>query len=173
MSSLNACASAELIQHNSHRPSMFAVLIGINKYNDPAICNLSGAVADAEAFQQYLVEHVGVQRDRIICLRDEEATRDAMIHAIQSLTTNPEVSDQDPILIYYAGYGSEAPLSSSKNSVFPSGGIQMLVPYDFILAGSATLDGQGLFGATLSNIVGEIARQKSDNIVSTINSRLS
>ncbi len=152
---------------------MFAVLIGINKYRDSAICNLNGAVADAEAFQEYLVEHVGVERDRIILLRDEEATRDAVIHAIQSLATNPEISDQDPILIYYAGYGSEAPLPSSTNAVFPTGAIQMLVPYDFILAGSATLDGQGFFGATLSNIVGEIAQQKSDNIVSTINSKLS
>lgn len=167
----SVCKMAELNQHNSQRPSMFAVVIGINKYKDRAVLDLNGAVADAEAVLQYLIEVLGVERDRIVYLRDEEATRDAVIHAIQNLATNPEISAEDPILIYYAGHGSEA-LLSSEHSFFSSGLIQMLVPYDFVMNGSLSCDGQGVFDVTLSNILSEIARQKSDNIVSQVESRL-
>ncbi|KJA24871.1 hypothetical protein HYPSUDRAFT_38219 [Hypholoma sublateritium FD-334 SS-4] len=146
------------------RPSMFAVIIGIDKYKDPAIPDLCGAVADAEAFRQYLVNHVGVEQNRIVYLRDEEATKDAMIHAIHDLATNQEISAQDPILIYYAGHGSEAPLPSSKRNQFSSSVIEMLVPCDFVANGSATREGQGLFDISLYNLLDEIARQKSDNI---------
>ncbi len=128
---------------------MFAIVIGINEYKDPAIRDLSGAVADAEAVLHYLVEHVDVAWDRIIFLRNEEATRDAVIQALQNLATNPKISDQDPILIYYAGHGSEAHLAFSEQSTT----IQMIIPYDFVLNGSTEDEGQGLFDVTLSNIL--------------------
>ncbi len=85
-----------------------------------------------------------------------------MIQALQSLATNPRISAQDPILIYYAGHGSEAKLTS----LFSGNTIQMLVPYDFVLDSSANHEGQGIFDVTLSSILNEIAREKSDNVVS-------
>ncbi|KJA22421.1 hypothetical protein HYPSUDRAFT_122385, partial [Hypholoma sublateritium FD-334 SS-4] len=145
--------------------SVFAVVIGINEYKDYDIPNLNGAVADADAVHQFLVSRVGVAMNRIVNLRDQEATKDAIVQAVRYLAENPSITAEDHILIYFAGHGSQArsPISnwdtSSKN-----GTIQMLLPHDFVLKGSKDNRGQGIFDLKLSNILANIAQRKSDKI---------
>lgn len=54
-------------------PKLFALLIGINKYKDPNIQNLAGAVADVYAMRNFLLSTFS--RNKITILRDEKATR--------------------------------------------------------------------------------------------------
>jgi hypothetical protein len=100
-------------------------------------------------------------------LRNEEATRDAIVGAIRKLATNPAIKENDPILIFYAGHGAEvkAPLGWPPNNA--TGLVQMLVPHDFVWSGSdSCIRGQGILDITLSQLLADLAKAKSDNIVS-------
>jgi hypothetical protein len=149
-------------------PTLFALIIGIGDYKDPEISNLSGTIPDAKAVQSFLSK-LGVANDRIMVLFDAHATREAMKKAIQGLAHNPAINKDDPILIYYAGHGAQAPSPSSVWATSSSSGfIQMLLPHDFKLRGSDSREGQGLFDVVFSQLLAEIAKNKSDNIVGSI-----
>ena len=123
-------------------------------------------MADADAVHQFLLSRCGAGVDRIVNLRNKEATKDAIVQAIKNLSENPSISAKDPILIYYAGHGSQAksPLSNWETGS-KDGTIQMLLPHDFVLRGSKDHRGQGIFDLKLSNVLADIAQRKSDNIV--------
>ncbi len=143
---------------------LFALVIGIDEYKDPNIRRLSGAVADAEAVYDFFHSHIHVPADRIIIMRNEQATKWAMISAFEKLASETRIVEKDPILIYYAGHGGQAePPAQLKHSLGSK--IEMLLPYDFNSKGSTTSEGQGLFDLKLSSLLANIARCKSDNIV--------
>ncbi|KAG6901492.1 hypothetical protein C0995_011170 [Termitomyces sp. Mi166 len=150
-----------------HRPppTLFALIIGINKYADPEVPDLCSAINDANAVEEFLTSKLRVSTDRMVNLRDEEATREAIMTAMQNLAHNNAISPQDPILIYYAGHGSEAqPPIPRWETTSANGAIQMLLPHDFKLKGSNDPQGQGIFDVTLSQALADIATNKSDNI---------
>ncbi|KAK0214591.1 caspase domain-containing protein [Armillaria fumosa] len=144
-------------------PPLFALIIGINKYLSRKFPDLHDAVADADAVNIFLQETLRVPEHRIKNLRNEGAMRAAIEEAIKGLGDDPEIKKDDPILIYYAGYGAKANAPSGWPSA--NGKIQMLVPYDFILDGSSdSRRGQGILDITLSRLLKGIADKKSDNI---------
>ena len=148
-------------------PRLFALVIGIDKYKDPNIRRLSGAVADAEAVCEFLCSRVHVPDERIVIMRNEQATKRAMISAFERLASETIIGVKDPILIYYAGHGGQAePPAQLKHSLGSK--IEMLLPYDFNSMGSTTSEGQGLFDLKLSSLLADIAESKSDNIVSPL-----
>ncbi|KAL0566991.1 hypothetical protein V5O48_015003 [Marasmius crinis-equi] len=136
--------------------SLFAVIVGINDYKDEAITNLQGAVKDAEDFELLLKEVYGVPETRIEKLINEEATREKVLDALEGLVNHPAIGTNDPIVIYYAGHGSEVDMSGGK--------MQMLLPQDFAQAGSPILQGQGITDRRLRHLLTAIAKSKSDNI---------
>ncbi len=87
----------------------WAVLIGINEY---ASYPLRGCVPDAQLVEKYLVENLGVPRNRIqLLLGSKEYTspedpmypsRAHVVGALLSLITNPEITPGDNIIIYYS-----------------------------------------------------------------------
>ncbi|KAL0567813.1 hypothetical protein V5O48_014183 [Marasmius crinis-equi] len=139
--------------------SLFALIIGIHIYKDDEIRNLNGAVAEADAFSNLLEDVYRVPVERIVNIRDQEATREKILSAIQNLAGNPVIGVSDPMVIYYAGHGAEvdSPLGTARK-------IQMLIPHDFVANGSAVTQGQGIFDHTLSRLLSEIAKNKSDDI---------
>lgn len=148
-------------------PPLFALIIGIDRYKDTDIPRLSGAVADADAMHEFLVSHIRVPEHRVVNLRNDQATKRAMIKSIKGLATEKAIAIGDPILIYYAGHGGQVePPAQWKPSL--SSKIEMLLPYDFASKGSTTQEGQGLFDQTLSVLLDNIAQSKSDNIVSLV-----
>ncbi|KAG6910102.1 hypothetical protein DXG01_013155 [Tephrocybe rancida] len=138
--------------------SVFALLIGIDKYQDPGIPDLSGAVNDANAVDTFLTTKVGASKDRIVNLRDDEATREGIMNALRSLAHNSDIGPRDPIFIYYAGHGSEVPTSGTRDE------IKMFLPHDFKLQGPEDAQGQGVLGVELSLTFADLARSKSNNI---------
>ncbi|KAL0570814.1 hypothetical protein V5O48_011150 [Marasmius crinis-equi] len=136
--------------------SLFAIIIGINVYKDPAITNLEGAVKDADDFELLLKEVYGVPGTRIVKLVNQEATREKILGVLEKLVNHPEIGKNDPIVIYYAGHGSEIDMSGGK--------IQMLLPQDFIKGGSSLPQGQGITDRRLCHLLTKIAKSKSDNI---------
>lgn len=89
-----------------YRKNAYAVIIGINKYQDNRIPNLKFARADAEAIHQILIDpRLGcISPENIILLLDENATQRKIRSAIG--TQIPRLtSDNDVVYIYYAGHG--------------------------------------------------------------------
>ncbi|KIK68739.1 hypothetical protein GYMLUDRAFT_1008897 [Collybiopsis luxurians FD-317 M1] len=145
-------------------PSLFALIIGINKYKDPRVPDLHGAASDADTIQDFLISEVNVPAERIINLRNEDATREAIIIALESIADNESIDKQDPILIFYAGHGGEAKAPQGWATSTGDSTIQMLIPHDFVQEGARDFNGQGVFDMTLSRILENIALKKSDNI---------
>ena len=148
-----------------HRPPprIFALIIGINEYESPRIQNLVGAVPDADAVQDYLQRHLDVPSNQIRNLRNSGATRAAIIGEIKAFSFNEKIKEGDPILIYYAGYGSSTgtPKGWEAGS---TGKIEFLVPYDY----SSLKDDDPVHGIpdrTLGALLSHLASTKGDNIV--------
>lgn len=82
-----------------------AVVVGINRYRDPDIRNLSYARADAEAFGKLLADGIHPSERSVRFLLDEEATKRNLMVAIGEDLARVATPD-DVILLYFAGHGS-------------------------------------------------------------------
>ncbi|CAG8784703.1 2927_t:CDS:2, partial [Acaulospora colombiana] len=107
-------------------PTLFALLIGIDKYLNPQY-RLQGAVKDAKEMEDYL--STSFPSAQIRSLHDEAATRKSIIREIDRLIQNPSIKRQDPILIFYAGHGGETTPPNGWTS--HNGKVQMLMPQDY------------------------------------------
>ena len=91
------------IRLNAERPQVFAAVIGIGDYQHASVPDLAYTVADAEAFYQYLVD-LGIPRDNIIKLIDEQATNPAIRTALGN-DLRRRAGPDDMVIIYFAGHG--------------------------------------------------------------------
>jgi hypothetical protein len=148
-----------LEKHISKPPSLFALVIGIDEYTTAPL--LTGAVADANEVQRYLEHDLKVPSYQIRNLRNEEATRDAIIQAFRALQTRPGIKRGDPILIYYAGHGAEANAPPGWDAGGPK--IQTILPQNY-----CTEAGNEVYpipDRTVGALLNSIAEEKGDNIV--------
>ena len=109
---------------------------------------------------------LGVPSSQIRNLRNNEATRAAIIAGIESFSLNDEIKVGDPILIYYAGHGGSAKKPETWEG--NSDKIELLVPYDY---SSPLEDGNpkhGIPDRTLGALLWKLAIEKGDNIVRQI-----
>ncbi|PVF99210.1 hypothetical protein CPB86DRAFT_814161 [Serendipita vermifera] len=152
-------STADALDRSS--PRLFALIIGINKYQSSQIPELEGSVPDAMAMQRYLEDTMGVPSSQITTLHDEEATRDRIIQEFYSLMFHSEIKEGDPILIYYAGHGSTAPTPTGWEAGGPE--IQFLAPYDCLSNKDGTII-NGIPDRTIGSLLEDLARAKGDNI---------
>ena len=138
--------------------------MGINKYKSRRVRDLVGAVPDADAMLDYLKNGLGVPSSQIRNLRNNEATRDAIIKEIEAFSFNDDIKEGDPILIYFAGHGSSVDTPDGWE-VGSTGRIELLVPYDH----SSPLDDSnpkhGIPDRTLEALLSNLANKKGNNIV--------
>ncbi|KAK7472144.1 hypothetical protein VKT23_000266 [Stygiomarasmius scandens] len=149
-------------------PTLFALLIGIDNYRDKEVNNLQGAVSDVKLVEQFLTSDLQVPSNRVMKLCNEQATRETIISAIEYLANNSDIKEEDPILIFFAGHGSEAE-APSKWDINNKKKIQMLLPHDFCWSkpkesSSNDLVGHGIWDVTMNRLLTDIANKKSDNI---------
>jgi Caspase domain len=147
---------------SSQPPSLFALIIGINEYASSKIFNLKGAVPDALAVKTYLEDHLRVPVSQIRLLCDADATRNAIIQEFNNFVTDERIRHGDPILVFYAGHGSEA--GAPKSWEAGDDKIQMLIPHDF----GTVIDGraiQGIPDRTIGTLLSYVAEKCGDNIV--------
>ena len=101
-------------------------------------------------------------------LLDSQATRAAIIRAIQALSLDINIKKGDPILIYFAGHGSWAYAPLEKGwKVGGTGKIEFLIPYDHSSL-QPVEDGDRKYGIpdrTLGALLWQLAIEKGDNIV--------
>jgi hypothetical protein len=83
---------------------IWACVIGISKYN-VARPNLKYAAADALSFYEYLIRDLGVPKDHIWLLLDEQATQFRVKEALGEFLKS-KAGETDQIIIYFAGHGA-------------------------------------------------------------------
>ena len=115
--------------------------------------------------KSYLTEHLRTPEDRVVFLTDQGASREAIISALRRLATDPHIKPGDPILIYYAGHGSQTDPPLAWKMGHPHERIQLTLPYD-VFSKSKGKEVQPIPGRTLGLLLGNIAKEKGDNIVS-------
>lgn len=103
-----------------------AVLVGINTYPDAPLRGCVNDVLDAKLY----LESLGVPGDRIVLLRDEQATRAAVQSAVKAAFA--EANQGAPTVVWFSGHGTT------------SNGKSALVPWDYQKAGVLTRDDLGL-----------------------------
>ena len=110
-------------QTGAAAPHRLALLIGINDYSASRLAairapapgrdwpNLAGAVNDAGAMRDLLVLLRGFEPANIAVLEDQNATRSAILDALQRLAAS--ASKDDVVFFYFAGHGSQVRNSRS------------------------------------------------------------
>jgi hypothetical protein len=79
----------------------YALLIGVNEYNDPNLPNLDYPIGDAENLYNILVTDYAFDRENIVLLKN--AKRADINIALDNLAQ--KITTEDNLLIFYAGHG--------------------------------------------------------------------
>ena len=143
---------------------MFALIIGIDAYSH-VVPKLKGAVADADRFESFLINQLKLQKDRVITLRNTEATRESIVDAFRALWECEAIQRDDPIVIFYAGHGCE--MSPPKD--WETGGqetIQAICPCDMNRDDSSGRAIHPIPDHTIAVWLNQLSYKKGHNIVS-------
>ncbi|CUA72784.1 putative ATP-dependent helicase MG140 [Mycoplasma genitalium G37] [Rhizoctonia solani] len=87
-----------------------------------------------------------------------QATRQAIIHQLRSISANPNIIKNAPIFIYYAGHGAKQQISVPGLGTVVT---ECILPYDAIASRGQI---PPIPDITISALLGEIARAKGDYI---------
>ncbi len=79
----------------------YALIIGINQYNDEQIQNLDNPIDDAKRLADVLLRYYSFEKEQLTLL--ENPSRENMIKALDELAK--VVTEKDNLLIFYAGHG--------------------------------------------------------------------
>lgn len=99
----------------------WAVVIGVSKFRDSTI-NLRYAAKDAKDFSEYLTTEGNFQKDHVLLLTDEFATRENILTALGDKWLPRLANPDDLVLIYVSSHGSPADLDV--------GGVNYIVAHD-------------------------------------------
>lgn len=91
----------------------WALVIGINEYEEWP--KLQYAVNDARGIEHVLTEKLNFQKDHIITLLDQEATRQNIYATLEALFDPDKVAPGDAVFVFFAGHGTTRTLSASRN----------------------------------------------------------
>lgn len=147
------------------------MVVGINRYTgDAGYPDLTGAVDDANAFEQFLLRRLQVPKGNIRSLRDGEASREGIIQAFFFLRDTKTPAGKDcQIIFYYAGHGAQEDIPKEwKDWKTPTGRIEMLCPSDIGTRKPGEETVPGIPDRTISALLNQISQKKGDHIVSAM-----
>lgn len=142
----------------------FALIIGIDNYQDSKIPQLKGCANDSTNIYKFLTETLHASPHHIKHLRNEEATREHILSVFEEhLIGNDEIKPKDPILFYFAGHGSSEVAPESWHA--KNNRIETICPYDD-RTGTGSERVRGIPDRTYDSLMRRLASIKGDNIVS-------
>jgi len=120
---------------DTNSPVMYALLVGINEYAQPAVPQLGGCVNDVNAMDQLLRDRFNVPQGNILKLTDRQATyqaikqafRDHLIAQARSWAEAGRQGTPPAFLFHYSGHGSQA---RDETGAEPDGLDETIVPHD-------------------------------------------
>ena len=94
-------------------PKIYAVVIGISRYQQNSLNDIQYADRDAEAFADFLrSSNCGnTPSDQVALLVNENATRANVLNAVQNFSSL--ASGKDVLIIYFAGHGTNATFNNN------------------------------------------------------------
>jgi hypothetical protein len=134
----------------------FALLVGIDTYPE-GVSNLRGCVNDVNHLNDYLQEHVALDRC-IETLTNSEATRENIIRLFRRHLG--KAGEHDVVLFHYSGHGSRELAASEFSEYFSEGKGETLVCYDSRIEG-----GYDLADKELAVLLGEVAKKNPHIVV--------
>ena len=107
------CLAATLLSFTVHAqpPTKYALLIGIDDYKSNTISDLRGCANDVELMSTILAGKFEFPPENIHVLKNQQATRQGIIDAIQNQLIAQAQAD-DVVIIHYSGHGSQMPDTS-------------------------------------------------------------
>jgi hypothetical protein len=110
----------------SNNSDRWGLLVGVNKYSKLAPrYQLQGCVNDVELMAGILKDNFGFEEEKITVLRDEEATRDGILQAMDALVE--DVGEDDVAVVHFSGHGSRM---RDPDGDEPDGYDETIVPHD-------------------------------------------
>jgi uncharacterized caspase-like protein/peptidoglycan/xylan/chitin deacetylase (PgdA/CDA1 family) len=91
----------------------WAILVGIDNYQKWP--KLQYAVRDAEGMGQMLVQKFGFAPERVITLKNEQATRNGILAAFHDRLAHDGLQPNDRVFVFFAGHGATRKLSSGRD----------------------------------------------------------
>jgi uncharacterized caspase-like protein/peptidoglycan/xylan/chitin deacetylase (PgdA/CDA1 family) len=91
----------------------WAILVGIDNYQKWP--KLQYAVRDAEGVGQMLVQKFGFAPERVITLKNEQATRTGILAAFHDRLAHDGMQPNDRVFVFFAGHGATRKLSSGRD----------------------------------------------------------
>jgi hypothetical protein len=115
-----------IVMNGNAQGKKWALLVGINKYAKlDARYQLSGCVNDVAVMASVLQQNFGFPAANIALLRDETATRDGILAALDGLIDR--AGTNDVVVIHYSGHGSQM---TDREGDEPDGLDETIVPHD-------------------------------------------
>ena len=137
--------------------NLYAVLIAINQYPNPAHC-LRGCVNDRNLFEAMLKERYGqTYHLHIKTLTNEEASRNNIIESFDWFLL---AKDKDLCLFFYAGHGSQMPAPTAFHHLESDRYLETMVCYD-----SRQDEGRNLADKELSYLIWKASQNKDIQFV--------
>lgn len=162
-----------------HEPSIYALVIGINKYPaDRGWHSLHGAVADAEDFNSFLIDTLKVPSSNIRFMRD--AGRSDIIDAIAKLKEGKllmksgdavTIQPESAFILFYAGHGGRTPIPETWKKagyLTTDGQVEQLVPSDIGAKDKSDHKVVGIPDRLISAVLKSLIDKIGDNIVSKL-----
>lgn len=103
-----------------------ALLIGVDQYSKLAArYQLKGCVNDVNLMSDVLRENFGFERQHVVVLRNQQATRDGILSAMDDLVTS--TAKDDIVVLHFSGHGSQV---RDREGDEPDGYDETIVPHD-------------------------------------------
>ena len=122
-------ASPETANPDEISRKKFAVIIGI-VYDNSELGVVEFADWDAASLHGLLTQRLGFPAENVILLKNQDATREKIIAALEWLATNPEIDSESDVVFYYSGHGLRNAPDIGLNAPQTAPGYA-LVPFDF------------------------------------------
>lgn len=119
------------------------MIIGIHKFSDPSIPELTYAAKDAEDFRNYLITKANFAPDHILLLQDEKASKNNIMDAVGDGWLPQRVAKDDLVVIFISTHGT--PTDDAGEN--------------FIAAADTKLDKLYSSGIRLQDLPREVTRQ--------------
>ncbi|MDF5733335.1 MAG: caspase family protein [Rhizonema sp. PD38] len=130
-----------------------ALLVGINQYPQPA---LTGCLMDVELQRELLIHRFGFKSSDILCLTNEQATRESIETAFLEHLVKVAGSD-DMVVFHFSGYGSRVKLETLPEM------LNALVPFDSYKGNSVNY----LLEETLEQMLRSLATNRITAVLDT------
>ncbi|MEM9090899.1 MAG: caspase family protein [Cyanobacteria bacterium P01_F01_bin.53] len=143
-----------------------ALLIGIDTYPKGTISpddttQLAGAATDVALQKELLIHRFGFLPGDIICLTNEEATRDGIYQALVTHLCN-QAGAKDTVVFHFSGYGAQIRVADLVGGQATQ---RSLVPYDGVLPTEERPILNDIFETELKTLLGQV---KAKNITTVL-----